>query len=116
MKTVKNFAAQGEMYIRRVAEFKDEATPATPENGHFILAHSETGHHHVIDAARVEVREQTANVPEGMGILQMIVKEPTAITHLRGTDTHEPLFLTEGNWEIRLQREYTPEGYRRVAD
>lgn len=116
MKIVKRAAAQGEMYIRRVAEFKGEATPAKPENGHFILAHSETGHHHVTDAARVDVLEQTTNVPEGMGILQMIVKEPTTITHLRSTDTHEPLFLTEGNWEIRLQREYTPQGYRRVAD
>lgn len=116
MREVKNLAAQGEMYIRRVAEFKEEATPAEAEDGKFILAHSETGHHHVIDADKVMVAEQTTNVPEGMGILQMIVKEPAVVEHLRGTDTHEPLFLTEGNWEIRLQREYTPEGYRRVAD
>ena len=115
MRVVKNFAAQGEMYIRRVPEFKEESKPATPANGVFILAHSETGHHHVIDAAKVDVMEQV-KVPEGMGILQMIVKEPAEIVHLRSADTHEPLFLTEGNWEIRLQREYTPEGYRRVAD
>lgn len=116
MRTVKNFAAQGEMYIRRVPEFKDESKASEIENGQFILAHSETGHHHVIDATKTEVFEQTQNVPEGMGILQMIVKEPTTVEHLRSTDTHEPLYLTEGNWEIRLQREYTPEGYRRVAD
>jgi hypothetical protein len=117
MRIVKNFAAQGEMYIRRVPNFKENGRKAVnPDNGKFILAHSETGHHHVIDASRVEVFEQTENVPEGMGILQMIVKEPASVEHLRSTDTHEPLFLTEGNWEIRLQREYTPEGYRRVAD
>jgi len=115
MRVVKNFAAQGEMYIRRVAEFKEEAKPVNPEEGVFILAHSETGHHHVIDAMKVDVMEQV-KVPEGMGILQMIVKEPAEVIHLRGADTHEPLYLTEGNWEIRLQREYTPEGYRRVAD
>lgn len=116
MRIVKNFAAQGEMYIRRVPEFKEAAEPAKPERGVFILAHSETGHHHVIDAAKVSVMKQTKNVPEGMEILQMIVSEPTTVEHLRPTDTHEALFLTEGNWEIRLQREYTPEGYRRVAD
>lgn len=116
MRIVKNSAAQGEMYIRRVSGFKDESKEASPENGRYILAHSETGHHHVIDATKTQVFEQTVNVPEGMGILQMIVKEPTTIEHLRSTDTHEPLYLTEGNWEIRLQREYTPEGYRRVAD
>lgn len=116
MRTVKNFAAQGEMYIRRVPEFKDAAEPAEVENGRFILAHSETGHHHVIDATKTRVFEQKENVPEGMAILQMIVDEPATVEHLRSNDTHEPLFLTEGNWEIRLQREYTPEGYRRVAD
>lgn len=117
MKTVKNVAAQGEMLIRRVASFSEaEKTTMKDENGVFILAHSETGHHHVIDRKHVEVFEQTENVPEGMGILQMIVKEPSQITHLRSTDTHEPLMVGKGLWEIRLQREYTPEGYRRVAD
>jgi hypothetical protein len=119
MRTVKRFAAQGEMYIRKIDgefEFTENRRDMEPENGKFILAHSETGHHHVIDRNAVEVYQRTENVPEGLGILQMIVKEPTTIEHLRSNDTHEPLFLTEGNWEIRLQREYTPEGYRRVAD
>ena len=116
MKIVKNVAAQGEMLIRRVSGFKDKAEAMKSENGKFILAHSETGHHHVIDRENVSVSTQTENVPEGMGILQMIVEAPSTIEHLRTTDTHEPLMLGEGLWEIRLQREYTPEGYRRVAD
>jgi len=116
MKEVKNIAAQGEMLIRRVLAFRHKAQEMKPEGNFYILAHSETGHHHVIDRQSVEVKEQTENVPEGMAILQMIVKEPSVVEHLRGHDTHEPLMLSEGNWEIRLQREYTPEGYRRVAD
>lgn len=116
MKEVKNIAAQGEMLIRRVSAFQNKSQQMTPENNFYILAHSETGHHHVIDCQSVEVKEQIENVPEGMAILQMIVKEPSVIKHLRGHDTHEPLMLSEGNWEIRLQREYTPNGYRRVAD
>lgn len=116
MKIVKNVAAQGEMLIRRVNAFTEEAKDYKPENDVFILAHSETGHHHVIDRDNVEVKEQTKNVPQGMAILQLIVKEPAEIKHLRPTDTHESLQVDKGLWEIRLQREYTPKGYRRVAD
>ena len=116
MKYVNKVAAQGEMLIRRVDGFNGTRKEMETENGKFILAHSETGHHHVIDREHVQVFEQTENVPEGMGILQMIVNSPSEITHLRSTDTHEPLMLGEGLWEVRLQREYTPEGYRRVAD
>lgn len=92
-----------------------DAVDMKPEGGVYILAHSETGHHHVIDREKVSVKE-VSNAPEGLGILQMIVEEPTEITHLRDFDTHEPLMLGKGLWEVRLQREYTPEGYRRVAD
>lgn len=116
MKKVKNIAAQGEMLIRRVSAFHHESQQMEPEGNFFILAHSETGHHHVINRESVEVREQIENVPEGMAILQMIVKEPSVVEHLRSHDTHEPLMLSEGKWEIRLQREYTPQGYRRVID
>jgi hypothetical protein len=116
MKIVQNVAAQGEMLIRRVSGFSAAAKDMESENGVFILAHSETGHHHVIERETVSVQEQTENVPEGMGILQLIVDAPSTITHLRSTDTHEPLMLGAGLWEVRLQREYTPEGYRRVAD
>lgn len=116
MRVVNKVAAQGEMLVRRVDGFTSAAREVEPENGVFILAHSETGHHHVIDRAHVKVSEQTENVPSGMGILQMIVDSPSTIEHLRSTDTHEPLMLGAGLWEVRLQREYTPEGYRRVAD
>lgn len=115
-KIVKNFAAQGEMYIRRVENFAaGETRPMKVERNNFILAHSETGHHHVVNSADVQVMERV-NVPEGLGILHMIVENPTEIRHLRSNDTHESLGLEPGNYEIRLQREYTPEGYRRVAD
>jgi len=118
MRTFERIAAQGEMVIRKIAELDEKSTlnPMNPENGKYILAHSETGHHHVIDPSNVAVYEKTNDVPEGVGILQMIVEEPSVIEHLRPTDTHESLKVEPGVYEIRLQREYTPEGYRRVAD
>ena len=95
MKIVKNVAAQGEMLIRRVASFEGGSKPFEAEGNHFILAHSETGHHHVIDRTKVRVTEQV-KAPTGMAILQLIVDEPAVIEHLRGHDTHEPLMLSEG--------------------
>lgn len=116
MKTFKNFAAQGEAFIRRIETRPENLAEIKAENGKHIVAHSETGHHHVMDAGCVSLLERTKDVPEGLRILHLIVKEPTTLNHLRGTDTHEPILFDRGEYEIRLQREYTPEGYRRVAD
>src|ERR1700749_2729792 len=38
---------QGDLCIRRITEIPKGLTPAKPERGTYILAHSETGHHHV---------------------------------------------------------------------
>ena len=49
-------------------------------------------------------------------IAYLKVEEDTELKHKRSFDTHESLLLTPGIYEIRRQREYTPEGYRRAAD
>jgi hypothetical protein len=38
------------------------------------------------------------------------------LRHLRQQDTHETLKIAPGIYEVRRQREYTPEGWRRAAD
>jgi hypothetical protein len=44
------------------------------------------------------------------------VEAPTEITHLRSFDTHETLLVPPGKYEIRRQREYVAEGFRRAQD
>lgn len=44
------------------------------------------------------------------------VNRPTALEHLRPHDTHEPIMFGPGIYEVRRQREYTPEGFRQVQD
>ena len=44
------------------------------------------------------------------------VNRPTALEHLRSHDTHEPIMFGPGIYEVRRQREYTPDGWRRVQD
>lgn len=123
MKTYKFVAAQGEITIRRLGDVpKDKCLPAgfapvQPEHGKYIIGHSETGHHHVIDApgASVGVMEKP---PEGMRILRMILENPTSLDHLRDYDTHESLACPPGEYEVRIAREYDPyaELARQAAD
>lgn len=109
--------AQGELYIRAISAPPNGCTALEPDGPHYIVGHSETGHHHVMDRATCEVKAgPAAKNPAGMAILYAIVREPTEVTHLRSTDTHKPIPLQPGIYEIRPAREFSPDGWRRVAD
>ena len=117
MKTFKNQAAQGDLFIRRIDKLPDGVKPMSSEHGNFIVAHSETGHHHII-SERPNVQMYATDDPM-MSYLQVIdATEQTEalLEHLRGHDTHETIKITSGIYELRRQREHTPEGWRRVAD
>lgn len=118
MKTFAKRAAQGEIMVRRIGDLpSNRAIPkgytALPaENGSLIVGHSETGHHHVIDARHGSVAVMD-KPPEGMRILRALIEQPTPLTHLRETDTHAPLMLEPGEYELRIAREYDP--YEKLA-
>lgn len=111
MNTFKTIAAQGEITIRRVGNLpKDRKLPSgftamKPENGKFIIGHSETGHHHIIDAigAVVGVMDRP---PEGMRVLYAILENPLSLEHLRPYDTHGAQMNDPGVYEFRIAREY----------
>lgn len=112
MKKVKNMAAQGDVMFIRIKEIPSDATPAKIEKGHFIVAHSETGHHHVIDSRNAQMLIDKTN----QFVAYLKVSEESEVKHQRSFDTHESVLLSPGNYEVRRQREYVPEGFRRVAD
>lgn len=123
MKAFKTLAAQGEITIRRLGDLPDHRklpkgfTALKPEGRHFIVGHSETGHHHVIDADGAVVGEMD-KPPEGMRILYMILDNPLSLEHLREHDTHDTLTNEPGVYEVRIAREYDPyaELARKSAD
>lgn len=104
--------AQGDMLIIPITSIPENVKGAKPEGAHFILAHSETGHHHVIERARAEVYESA----DDTFIAYVKAMAPADITHQRPFDTHETVQLAPGNYEIRRQREYVPEGFRKAQD
>ena len=113
MKTVTERPSfQGDLCIRRISSIPAGLTQAKPEAGAFILAHSETGHHHVVLERRAQLLIDQTN----QFIAYLAVSEETELTHLRSFDTQEPYLLPPGNYEVRRQREHTPEGWRRAAD
>jgi hypothetical protein len=113
MKTVTTRPAfQGELMIRRIAVLPSSAKLTDPTKGHHIVAHSESGHHHVVDADLAQRFIDDTNA----FISYLSVADKATIEHLRSYDTHETLELDAGVYEVRLAREYTAEGFRPSTD
>jgi hypothetical protein len=117
MKSFKNQAAQGDLLIRRIENMPKGVKPIKAEKGQFVVAHSETGHNHVI-AERPNVKLFTADDPmvSYLQVVEATDATETLLKHLRNFDTHETISISPGIYEIRRQREYVPEGWRRVED
>lgn len=118
MKTFDKFAAQGDVMFKRIYALPNNLREAKEaiENGELVITHSETGHHHIMDRKKaVMFMADGRRSGEGM-VAYLEVKEDTPIIHKRSHDTHEPILFTKGFYEVRRQREYTPEGFRRVED
>lgn len=112
MKTFQKQAAQGDVLITKIEEIPATAKIKQPESGYHIIAHSETGHHHVLSANTVDLYEDEGDTM----VAYAVVKEATPLEHQRSFDTHETINLLIGTYRINRQREYTPEGWRRAAD
>lgn len=113
MKEIKHMGAQGDVLFRRINHLPADAKAAEAIDGKHVVAHSETGHHHQLEAVP-GVRHYVSEDPligylsvEGVG---------AEVVHARPWDTHETLRLTPGIYEVRRQREYVPGGFRRVED
>lgn len=95
-------------------------TVTSPEDGRLIVAHSETGHHHCIDVIERD-NEIGANAQRLISqtnefIAMLNIKEESLLKHHRVNDNHKAYLLPVGDYVVRIDQEYTPEGYRAVMD
>lgn len=113
--------AQGDVLFRKVKSIPKGLKRLLPDdNNNLVVAHSETGHHHVIANAPNVVAYMTDDPAKSF----VAVKKGTSVdvVHLRAWNTHETLRLLndedkgEAFYELRRQKEQTPEGLRIVAD
>lgn len=115
MKEIKRCGAQGDVMFRRVDVIPPGFAPE-PASKRTVLAHSETGHDHSVDVAGVRLHVGQDPL---VAYLQLETVERCDVVHHRSFDTHETMGLGGGVgaiWEVRRQREYTPAGWRIVAD
>ena len=90
------------------------------ENGQMILGHSETGHHHVLEAVRPNVAiskaAQALIDAANDTFVDLKIFEECRLVHMRSTDTHDGFILPAGEYIRGIREEQIPEGWRRVAD
>ena len=109
--------AHGEVNFFRITDGKANLagfTDVSPVNGRYVVGHSEQGHHHVLEADGVLVKER---VSEGMKILHAIVSKPVALRQEAGVP-HAEQTVQPGDYIITNNIEYDPfaEQARRVMD
>ena len=92
---------QGDVILIPVPQVEGEKIP------HLTLVSGEvTGHKH-------RIAESEAELSQKDDTLYLRVFSDTA---LLAHEEHQPISIPQGNWMVRIQREYEPEGWRYVAD
>lgn len=120
MKTIKKMGAQGDVMFRRVAKLPP-GVREIKRSGPIVVAHSETGHHHVIDAPHVRHYESD-NPLIGYVVDIPGTRAPVDVEHRRTWDTHETIRLLNDEpsapavWQIIREREWIPESWQRAQD
>lgn len=105
---------QGDVVLYKIDDMKPEEIQGktVPHGGQIILAHGEvTGHAH-----RINVKDHKSNIlwelndNKDMKILQL--SKPATLTH----EEHHNIQLPPGTYRVFQKKEYTPTGWRTVAD
>ncbi len=112
MRTFNKIAAQGDILIVKIPCLPKGVVPLAPVKGRVVVAHSETGHDHVLCAERTKAY----TLPDSIMDIFLAVEQGDTLEHLRPHDTHEAIYIEPGIYHVRRQREYVPEGFRRVED
>lgn len=94
---------QGDVRLKRI-----ETLPEGLHKKDSIIAHSETGHNHVIENAIVYA--------DARGQQYVQVEKEATLTHQKETEAHEQITIPQGIYRVVHQREWSPQQERRVQD
>ena len=101
---------QGDLLFVKLANGTNGVIPKEKKSS--ILALGETtGHMHQVRKTDLDNCDVFLNT-EGRLVVAVKTGKEVAVVH----EEHGPVTLTEGNWEVRIQNEYQPDGWRQVAD
>jgi hypothetical protein len=92
---------QGDVILLPVQQVDGQKLP------HLTLAEGEvTGHKHRISQGQAELLQKDGN------LYLRVLSETALLIH----EEHQAIPIPQGNWIVKIQREYEPEGWRYVAD
>lgn len=105
---------QGDVLIIPVAELPEGTKRMRRGKRGVVLAEGEvTGHAHaILDRGASLYELVTADDVDEMRRRFLLVEQEVAVTH----EEHGTVTLPPGSYEIRIQREYSPEEIRQVQD
>lgn len=124
-------AAQGDLLVYSFALYpvvREGMEVVHSSDGRHVVAHSETGHHHVLQAYTppagmlakmadpVLFRNLKSQDPEMTSVVEIPEGSLAEIVHLRPNYTHETHVLPPGTWVLARQRRPTPQGWEKVSD
>jgi hypothetical protein len=98
---------QGDVFVKKIEEINLSGAVEIPrENGAIVLAHGEaTGHKHAIQSPNAALFSVNSK-------MILIVKSDVNLSH----EEHRTITFPVGAYEVKRQREYTPDKIRYVAD
>jgi hypothetical protein len=101
---------QGDVLVIEATEVPKNLTEIGRDNGRVVLAYGEvTGHSHAID----DLEATLFSAPDTADrFLRIIAASGVGLVH----EEHATITLPPGDYVVRIQREYTPEAIRNVAD
>ncbi len=92
---------QGDVLLKSTDNIKGHKLP------HLTLAEGEvTGHSHRISKGQAELYQK------GDILYLKVLSETATLTH----EEHKAIPIPQGNWRVKIQREYEPKGWRYVSD
>jgi len=115
MKTFNKQCAQGENLFIKIDNFptNEVLVEHKAKNGELIVAHSESGHHHILKSEKAVMFTVNGNP----FVAYLKIDEPTELFHKKtGKDTHETILFQPGNYELRRQRQFVNKNYVRLVD
>ena len=119
MDTNNGVSFHGELAIVRaellgITELPDDAKRQTAVDGKHVLAHSESGHHHFINAVEAEFYESSDPL-----VCYLRVAGEVTLQHgkpMTAPDRHGNQLLPAGLYRVTRQREWAPDGWGMVHD
>ncbi|MBE9117509.1 hypothetical protein IQ249_16540 [Lusitaniella coriacea LEGE 07157] len=92
---------QGDVILKPISQVQGKKL------SHLTLAEGEvTGHSHRISSGEAQLLEK------GDTLYLKVLSETALLVH----EEHKPVTIPQGDWMVKIQREYEPQGWRYISD